>query len=81
MSTVASIALRPKIREIMKATPSQRWNEEALVTMLQPRIPGARATDVLDAMVWNLSKGYVVSSRDDEMDCDMWTLTKEGKNA
>jgi hypothetical protein len=79
--TTASIALRPKIREVMKAAPSQRWSEEALVTVLQPRIPGTRAVDVLDALVWNLGKDYVVSSRNDELECDVWQLTETGKKA
>lgn len=81
MSTVAAIALRPKIREIMKAAPSQRWNEEALVAMLQPRIPGTRAVDVLDAIVWNLSEGFIESSYSRELECDMWKLTETGKAA
>ena len=79
--TTASIALRPKIREVMKAAPSQRWSEEALVAVLQPRIPGTRAVDVLDAIVWNLGKGWVESSRNEELECDVWNLTPEGLKA
>lgn len=79
--TTASIALRPKIREVMKAAPSQRWSEEALVTVLQPRIPGTRAVDVQSALVWNLSKGYVQSARNEELECDVWSLTPEGMKA
>lgn len=79
--TTASIALRPKIREVMKAAPSQRWSEEALVAVLQPRIPGTRAVDVLDAIVWNLGKGWVESSRNEELECDVWNLTEAGKKA
>lgn len=79
--TTASIALRPKIREVMKAAPSQRWSEEALVAVLQPRIPGTRAVDVLDALVWNLGQKYVITSRNEELECDVWSLTETGKKA
>lgn len=76
--TTASIALRPKIREVMKAAPSMRWSEEALHATLQPRIPGTRAVDVQSALVWNLGKGYVESSHNEEMECDVWKLTPAG---
>lgn len=79
--TAASIALRPKIREVMKAAPSQRWSEEALVAFLQPRIPGARAVDVQSALVWNLGQVYVKSSWSKELECDLWELTESGKEA
>jgi anti-sigma-K factor RskA len=69
------------IREIMKAAPSQRWSEEALVAVMNTRIPGVRAVDVLDALVWNLSKSYVESTHNDEMECDVWFLTSAGKKA
>jgi hypothetical protein len=77
--TTASIALRPMIREIMKAAPSQRWSEEALVAVMNTRIPGVRAVDVLDALVWNLGKDHVKSEHHEEMECDVWSLTNTGK--
>lgn len=79
--TVNSIALRPMIREIMKAAPSQRWSEEALVAVMNTRIPGVRAVDVLDALIWNLGKNYVESTHNQEMECDVWFLTATGKKA
>jgi len=79
--TTASIALRPMIREIMKAAPSQRWSEEALVAVMNTRIPGVRAVDVQSALVWNLGKAYVVSEHNEEMECDVWSLTEAGKKA
>jgi hypothetical protein len=79
--TTASIALRPMIREIMKAAPSQRWSEEALVAVMNTRIPGARAVDVQSALIWNLKKSYVVSTHHEEMECDVWSLTEEGRGA
>ncbi len=79
--TVNSIALRPMIREIMKAAPSQRWSEEALVAVMSTRIPGVRAVDVQAALVWNLGKSYVESSHNEEMECDVWQLTDAGKKA
>lgn len=79
--TAASIALRPKIREVMKAAPSMRWNEEGLVTTLQSRIPGTRAVDVQSALVWNLGQKYVESEWSAEHECDLWKLTKAGKLA
>jgi len=79
--TPASISLRPLIREIMKAAPSQRWSLEALVAVMRTRIPGVRAVDVESALVWNLGKTYVVSSHNEEMECDLWELTEAGKQA
>lgn len=79
--TTASIALRPMIREIMKAAPSQRWSEEALVSVMNTRIPGVRAVDVQSALIWNLGKSYVDSARNEEMECDVWFLTTKGKAA
>lgn len=79
--TTASISLRPMIREIMKAAPSQRWSEEALCAMMSTRIPGVRAVDVQSALVWNLGKSYVSSSRNEEMECDVWQLTDAGMKA
>lgn len=79
--TQASIALRPKIREIMKAAPSQRWSEEALVAVMQTRIPGSRAVDVVDALVWNLGERYVFSTHSRELETDLWELTDAGKKA
>lgn len=79
--TTASIALRPLIREIMKAAPSQRWSEEALVAVMNTRIPGVRAVDVQSALVWNLGKGFVKSAHHDEMECDVWSLTPAGTKA
>jgi hypothetical protein len=48
---------------------------------MNTRIPGVRAVDVLDALVWNLSKSYVESTHNDEMECDVWFLTSAGKKA
>lgn len=79
--TTASIALRPMIREIMKASPSLRWSEEALVSVMSTRIPGVRAVDVQSALIWNLGKSHVESARHEEMECDVWFLTEAGKKA
>lgn len=79
--TTASIALRPMIREIMKAAPSVRWSEEALVAVMNTRMPGVRAVDVTSALVWNLGKDYVKSQHHEEMECDVWSLTETGLKA
>lgn len=79
--TTASIALRPMIREIMKAAPSQRWSLEALHAVMSTRMPGVRAVDVESALVWNLGKSYVTSEKNEEMECDVWSLTEAGKKA
>lgn len=79
--TTASIALRPIIRQIMKAAPTQRWSEEALVAVMNVRMPGARAVDVQSALVWNLGKDFVKSEFHEEMECDVWSLTETGLKA
>ena len=79
--TAASIALRPVIREIMRAAPSRRWSEAALIAQCRTLDPSARAVDVQAAVVWNQGQGYLASSYNAEMECDMWSLTDAGKSA
>lgn len=79
--TSASVALRPVIRDIMRAAPSRRWSEAALIAQCRTLDPSARAVDVQAAVVWNQGQGYLASSYNAEMECDMWSLTEKGKTA
>lgn len=79
--TVASISLRPILRTIMKMAPDRQWSETALVAQIRTQVPDAREVDVLAAVVWNQGKDYVKAGRNDELECDVWTLTQKGKEA
>jgi hypothetical protein len=78
--TVASIALRPVIRDVMKTAPSRRWSEAALLASVRVMVPDAKAIDVQAATIWNQGKDYVQSGVWEEMDCDVWSLTQKGKD-
>lgn len=79
--TVASIALRPVIRDIMKMAPSRRWSEAALLAQIRVMVPDAKAIDVQAALVWNQGQQYVESDINREMECDVWSLSQKGKDA
>jgi hypothetical protein len=79
--TVASIALRPVIRDIMKMASSRRWSEAALLAQIRVLMPDAKAIDVQAALIWNQGQAYVESGINEEMECDVWTLTQKGKDA
>jgi len=76
--TVASIALRPVIRDIMKMAPSRRWSEAALLAQIRVMMPEAKAIDVQAALIWNQGEQYVESAINREMECDVWFLTRKG---
>lgn len=76
--TTASIALRPVVREVMKMAPSRQWSEAGLLAQVRTMMCEAKAVDVLAAVVWNQGKGYVEPGRNEELECDVWTLTQKG---
>lgn len=76
--TVASIALRPLVRTLMKMAPQRQWSEAALVAQIRTQVPDAREIDVMAAVVWNQGRGYVAAGRNEELECDVWTLTGKG---
>lgn len=76
--TAASIPLRPIIREIMKAAPARRWSEKALLVQARQMIPDIEELDLQAALTWNLSKGYVDSEHNRELEVDVWFLTQRG---
>lgn len=79
--TVASISLRPLVRSIMKMAPQRQWSEAAIVAQIRTQVPDAREVDVMAAVVWNQGKEYVQSGRNEELECDVWTLTDKGLKA
>lgn len=76
--TVASIALRPVVRDVMKMAPARQWSEAGLLAQVRTMMPEAKAIDLMAAMVWNQGKDYVKPGRNDELECDVWTLTEKG---
>jgi hypothetical protein len=76
--TTASIALRPVVRDVMKMAPTRQWSEAGLLMQLRTLAPEAKAVDVLAAIVWNQGKDYVKAGRNEELECDVWTLTEKG---
>ena len=76
--TTASISLRPVVREVMKHAPARQWSEAALLAQVRTQMPETRSVDLLAAIVWNQGKGYVDAGLYEEMECDVWTLTKKG---
>lgn len=76
--TTASVALRPVVRDVMKMAPNRQWSEAGLLAQVRTLMPEAKAVDVLAAVVWNQGKDYVKAGRNDELECDVWTLTEKG---
>lgn len=76
--TVASIALRPLVRSIMKMAPQRQWSEAAIIAQIRTQVPDAREVDVMAAVVWNQGRSYVEAGRNEELECDVWTLTNKG---
>lgn len=75
----ASKALRPLIREIMRAAPERKFSSAALLAQIQLIIPDATAEAAAAALLWNQAKGNVDYTHDGERELDLWHLTTRGK--
>lgn len=75
-----STALRPIIRETMQLAPARKWTAKALHAILRAEHPDATEADVLAAIRWNQSKGYVDFTHQAELEVDLWHLTERGIN-
>lgn len=78
-STEASKALRPLIREIMRAAPERKFSSAALLMQIKLIIPDTTAEAAAAALLWNQSRGHVDYQHDGERELDLWHLTTRGK--
>jgi hypothetical protein len=76
----SSIPLRPVLRKLMKLLPDRRWSATALHMQARKLVPDITMNEVMDALNWNLMKGFVDSAYNNELECDVWFLTKHGKD-
>jgi len=75
----ASKALRPLIRDIMRAAPERKFSSAAILAQLKLIIPDATAEAASAALLWNQAKGHVDYTHDGERELDLWHLTSRGK--
>jgi hypothetical protein len=74
----AHIILRPVIRETMQLAPTRKWTAKALHAQLRAEYPDATEADILTALRWNQSKGYIDFTHHAELQVDHWHLTDRG---
>lgn len=74
------VLLRKAVRVILSAVPNGRKASEDLIfAKLSPDFHDLRVDEMRLALEWNLAKGHVISSRDDDEERDTWCLTSEGR--
>lgn len=74
-------ALRPAIRDAMRAAPGRRFTLPSLAAALRHQFPDTKDREVKDALLWNLGKGFVDFIHDAEMEHDLYFLTERGRDA
>jgi hypothetical protein len=76
--TSPAVLLRPVIRQAMQEAPKMPFTAASLHRQLAPHYPAIGEDDVVAALLWNQSKGYVDFEHNAELEVDVYRITKRG---
>lgn len=75
------VQVRVYIREVLAMRPRDRFTEVQHFEAVRRRCPGGSLTidEFQAAREWNHSRNYIEFKRVEDLDADVWFLTKQGK--
>ncbi len=74
------VTIRAKVREVLAMSPRREFTRQMIFDGVKRLVPEPLTVNELAAGIeWNIERNFVQFRRDDDLDCDVWSLTKNGK--